>query len=952
MSVLGNEAHAQLRLRLPQFYSRFTRDRLPPNHDLYRAARSALEQSLLSFASGLQATTDRSPSSFASALAYLRRGPRFESSESAAFGQTEAAWIAAFRALVADEARLNELDVINSDTARTLLSSAPHDGPRTVLHSAVQGWVERHLTGIPGWPREWQRCLDEGWVLSAKGEQRVTIYQAWYLHFREAIKHQGEVFNIFVATHLADLLDPAVVHGFNASALQAHLDERLSRLEQALQRLEQAVERIEVMGGQTLANTDQILQEIKQLRAAEAGRPFAELPTPPALFLGREPEVENLVQRLATSGDAGHLITAGLQGMGGIGKTALALAAGHAASMHFPGGTLFFALGAHSAAPQSGGAARRRWLEARLLPGERLAEHEADVGRLYLQRLAQAPGRVLVVVDDPAGESDLRPLWPRPGDALLVTARLPIAGLQPLALQALSPAAAYELLRHRSGRALTDGHAQALAEQCAHLPIALQAAAGFLSRRASKPTQEFIEELARERLQKLAQAAAGDAALDVSAVLGYSIRALADAERAALQALCVLPADFNRRIGAATADTEADTLDALVAAGVLVYRADAARFELHDLLREVAVATAEAQTLDAARLRHAHAVLDWVCACSADLNSREPGKPSQALRAFVEERSQLEHALRWLREQAAHGSILSSIVWEAADLAQLVVHPRDRLPWHEGAAQAAQFCGDRRAEAAHWQRVGGTNRELGDLAASELATLRALELHRALAEELGTPQAQLDMSFSLIHMGQVARARADWPAAETRYRESLELCRVVAHQLGSPEALRGVWNSLVELARAARMRGDWAAAEPLYRESLELSRVLAQALGTPEARRNVSISLENMGRVARALGDWAAADTLHRESLELRRALAQELGTPQARRDVGVSLCLLAERAHAIGLAPRVCEYLLEALPIFRELAALLGTELAKRELQALQALLKEARCSGARPNE
>jgi len=558
---------------------------------------------------------------------------------------------------------------------------------------------------------------------------------------------------------------------------------------------------------------------------------------------------------------------------------------------------------------------------------------------------------VLVVVDDPNGAADLWPLKPRAGDAMLVTARLPIAGLKPLALQTLPSAAAFELLRQVSGRELTDAQALALATQCAHLPIALHAAAGFLFRRASKPVQEFIDELAQDRVQMLAQAA-GDAALDVSVVLGYSIRALTDIERSALQSLCVLPGDFNRRIGAATAGTEADTLDALVAAGVLGYRADTARFDLHDLLREVAGAAAEDHTLDAARLRHAQAVLDWVRACAADLSSRQRDKPSQALRAFAGERSQLEHALRWLRGQAAHGNILSSIVWAAADLAQLVVHPRDRLPWHEGAAQAAQFCGDRRAEAAHWQRVGGTNRELGDLAASELATLRALELHRALAEELGTPQAQLDMSFSLIHMGQVARARADWPAAETRYRESLELCRVVAHQLGSPEALRGVWNSLVELARAARMRGDWAAAEPLYRESLELSRVLAQALGTPEARRNVSISLENMGRVARALGDWAAADTLHRESLELRRALAQELGTPQARRDVGVSLCLLAERAHAIGLAPRVCEYLLEALPIFRELAALLGTELAKRELQALQALLKEARCSGARPNE
>jgi hypothetical protein len=69
--------------------------------------------------------------------------------------------------------------------------------------------------------------------------------------------------------------------------------------------------------------------------------------------------------------------------MGGIGKTALALATGHAAAANFPGGVLFFALGKHSAAPQSGAEARRRWLEASLLPGERQPELEADVDRLY-----------------------------------------------------------------------------------------------------------------------------------------------------------------------------------------------------------------------------------------------------------------------------------------------------------------------------------------------------------------------------------------------------------------------------------------------------------------------------------------------------------------------------------------------------------------------------------------
>ena len=116
----------------------------------------------------------------------------------------------AFRALVLDEQRLLELEVIGNDTARTLLTTRVSEPARELLNSSVQLWVERHMSTMPGWPAEWRRCLDEGWVTAGHGNDRVTLYQAWALHFREAIKHKQAVFNVFAAGELADGIPVAV----------------------------------------------------------------------------------------------------------------------------------------------------------------------------------------------------------------------------------------------------------------------------------------------------------------------------------------------------------------------------------------------------------------------------------------------------------------------------------------------------------------------------------------------------------------------------------------------------------------------------------------------------------------------------------------------------------------------------------------------------------------------
>jgi tetratricopeptide (TPR) repeat protein len=994
MSVLGNEAHVQLRSRLPQVYARFTRDRLPPNHDLHRATRTALEHALLSFAAGLQATTDRSIGGFGRMRAYLRRGPRFEAEQQAVRRTGEAQWLTAFRKLVANEERLAELDVISPDTARKLLSSTVHDSARTVLHDGVHAWVQRHLADAPGWPADWQRCLDEGWDLSAQGEQRVTLYQAWCLHFREAIKYRPEIFNIFVATQLADLLPEPVAVGLNGVALDAHLDSRLAGLEQALDRIEAALAQVASDVVETRDRTREILQTVKQIGVQSAAKPFAELPALPPQFLGRETELAALLQRLQAAEPPSVPITACVLGMGGVGKTALALAVGHAALAQFAGGAIFFALGAHSAAPRTGSEARRRWLEAGLAPGERLPEHESDLDRLYQRRLAAAPGRVLVLVDDPAHAADLRPLRPRTGDALLVTSRVPIAGLDALPLQALEPAAANELLRRISGRVLTEVESRALAWHCACLPIALQAAAGLLARRASKPVAELLAELAQARMPTLDRAAAGDAAMDVRAVLRYSIQMLSEPERLALHALCVMPPDFNRTIGAATAGVEADMLDALLEAGVLDYGHDTARYRLHDLLRETAVAEAAPATLDAARVRHARAVERWVHECSQWFEATWPEGQSAAMKAFLAERGHVKHAFSYLESSSLHIAELLALSRSVSDLAKISVHPRERQHWHSLGVRAAINLEDAWAEAVQWSALASAQCELGLFEQAGESTMKVfaiclktaqegtLEQRRAVnvafdvmgdvhvqrgewedarrdylsaygirrdwAERFNTPRERLELAASLDRLGRVELELGDWSSAERRYWECRLICRSVDAERRTHLSLQSLAAALINEARVVSQRFDWTRADALTQEGLALCRTLERELSTHQTRRSLALSLELTGQVACGLGNWIEAERFLQESLILRRELAHELATPDVRRDLGVTLRLLGGVAFAAERVEDARRRLLEALPIFEALAEDPGTTLARQELADLQDNLAQARGESA----
>jgi transcriptional regulator with XRE-family HTH domain len=133
-----------------------------------------------------------------------------------------------------------------------------------------------------------------------------------------------------------------------------------------------------------------------------------QLPTPPQLFTGRVTELADL----GKVHDASTVVITAIDGMAGVGKTALAVQAAHQMVERYPDGQLFIDLHGYTigVAPTEPGEALDRMLRALGVPGERIPAGLDDRGGLYRSRLADQ--RVVIVLDNAATESQLRRCCP------------------------------------------------------------------------------------------------------------------------------------------------------------------------------------------------------------------------------------------------------------------------------------------------------------------------------------------------------------------------------------------------------------------------------------------------------------------------------------------------------------------------------------------------------------
>ncbi|ETK34759.1 AfsR/SARP family transcriptional regulator [Microbispora sp. ATCC PTA-5024] len=248
------------------------------------------------------------------------------------------------------------------------------------------------------------------------------------------------------------------------------------------------------------------------------------LPPDVADFTGRAETAESLRRWLADAGPSPTMTVAALYGGAGIGKTALALHVAHRLRETFPDGRLYLDLRGTREPPVDPAEATARLLVALGVDARELPDGAEERERLL--RAVLADRRVLLVLDDAAGEEQVRPLLPGgAGCAVLITGRRRPAGLSAhcVHVDALDPASATALLGRIAGPervAAGPSVAAEIVRLCDHLPLAVRIAGAKLALREHWRLDDLADRLRDER-RRLDELAVGDLSVRTGLAAGY-----------------------------------------------------------------------------------------------------------------------------------------------------------------------------------------------------------------------------------------------------------------------------------------------------------------------------------------------------------------------------------------------------------------------------------------------
>ena len=312
------------------------------------------------------------------------------------------------------------------------------------------------------------------------------------------------------------------------------------------------------------------------------------LPPEMVEFVGRDEELRLLVQQ---PGDGPRISV--IEGMAGVGKTALAIQAARAAAAQYPDGTFYLNFQTHDPGLPSLDAAEALHRLLRMLSAPATRIPDAIGERAALLRAQLSRRRAIVILDDAAGPDQIQPLLPAAGQSLiLITTRRTLSGLpgaHALTLDVLSVADAVTLFRRVAGqgRAHDENAAAVAVELCGRLPLAIQLAAGRLAHDYPPRLADLVEELARSPVPT-----PGAASPQVMSAFDLSYRSLEPDHQRFFRRLGMSPcASTSPQAAAALGGVSLAEAQQALAALLdhhLLARAPGGQFRFHDLIREYA----------------------------------------------------------------------------------------------------------------------------------------------------------------------------------------------------------------------------------------------------------------------------------------------------------------------------------------------------------------------------
>jgi predicted ATPase len=708
--------------------------------------------------------------------------------------------------------------------------------------------------------------------------------------------------------------------------------------------------------------------------AQERRRRALVLPAPVTALIGRETERAELNDLLAQPGS--RLVT--LLGLGGSGKTHLALTIAQDQAQAFEHGAAYVPLAALPAAQLQPAAI----LEALEVPLHGPQDHLAlllDYARTR-ELLLVLDGFEHVLAAEAAGAPGALGLisallQQARRVALLVTSRerLGLAAERLYSLDGLAypPGAVdvgalaeygavrlfLERARHvNRGFAAAGSVAQAVAQICRHaqgLPLAIELAAATVN---SRPVEALAAELEHGVLSLSAtRRDVPERHASVRAAFDYSWQLLSGAEQHVFQRLAVFAGGFEAAAAIAVAEAPAPLLGRLVDRCLLRLGPNA-HYQLHDLLREFAAEKLRAAG-EEARLRQRH--LAYFLAWVEEIEPRLIGAEATALFARLDAaHDNLRAAMHsaWEQGDGAHGLRLAGGLWYfwytrgylsegrrwLGRFLSLGMEPvetpsqqRTRaraldglgvLAWRQGDhAEAAaaldealglmQSSGDRPGQAQVLVHIGILKDNQGDLAGAQTALESALAHCRALGDTHGTVRALHNLANVTVQLG-------DFESADGLFEECLAHYRSIGDRSGIALINLGLGN-------VAQLRGNLGRARAALRQSLDIARELGDLW-------NAASALNDLGAIAVEEGELALAQQLLDESLALLTTLQDDHGLASAQRNLGLL-------ARARGDPAEAADHFKQGLRLYQSLSFNPGVAELLEQLAGVAASQRQA---------
>nr|WP_317619755.1 BTAD domain-containing putative transcriptional regulator [Streptomyces akebiae] len=747
---------------------------------------------------------------------------------------------------------------------------------RRLLNKALGLWDGEVLASVPGPYAETQRARLDEWRLQLV-ESRLDMDLEQGCH-AEAVSE----LTALTAAHplrerLRELLMLALYRsGRQAEALAVYADTRRLLADElgvdprpGLRELQQRILRADPGLAEPSA-------PLAPEPAATPVRP-AQLPATVPDFTGRASLVDDLSGVLAeASGAQGQVMAvSALAGIGGVGKTTLAVHVAHRSRSAFPDGQLYVDLQGAGSRPADPETVLGSFLRALGTADSAIPDSLAERSALY--RSVLDGRRVLVLLDNARDAAQVRPLLPgTAGCAALVTARVrmvDLAGAHLVDLDVMSPDEALRLFTKIVGEERVAAERTAALDvvaACGFLPLAIRIAASRLAARRTWTVSVLAAKLADER-RRLDELQAGDLAVKATFELGYGQLEPAQARAFRLLGLADGP-DISLAAAAAVLDlpleeTE-DLLEILVDTSLLESAAPG-RYRFHDLVRLYARACAErdeqpsGEEESGERESAMSRLLDFYLATATRVYAIE--RPGDRTVAHLErsrydgrEFASASDALDWLHAEAepllacVQQSLGASTLRRAVDLllatidlAESGAGSRRYETTALAARDAAAALGDAHAETRARITLAQVLSQAGRFEEAEREAERADLVNRT-ADDPWTSGAAPNQ------LGIIAICTARFPDAEVFLIRAIEAFQADGNTPGEASAVCNLSRSLASMGRTAR-------AVDLAQRGVEIYDELGMSVRLANARYASGIVLTQAGRLPEALEQLDAA---------------------------------------------------------------------------------------------